>query len=75
MADALVFPRLIYRGDPDTLGTGTDAKGHHLNSENKRVDSQHELDEALKDGWRLTSPIEKPADKSAHDAADAKGKK
>lgn len=46
-ADKLVFPRVVYRGEPDTLGTGQVG-------ETKRVDSQGDLDAALKDGWRLT---------------------
>lgn len=54
MAEDLVFPRLIYRGEPDTLGTGLDAKGRTLDSETKRCESKAELDAATKDGWRLT---------------------
>jgi hypothetical protein len=60
MPDPLVFPRLVYRGEPDTLGTQQDAKGRLLNSETKKVDSQIELDAAIEDGWRLTRADGKP---------------
>lgn len=45
------FPRLIYRGEPDHLGSGQVG-------ENKRVNSQDELDEHLEQGWRLTRHVE-----------------
>lgn len=41
----LAFPRLMYRGEPDTLGTGQVG-------ETKRVDTQDEYDAAKKAGWR-----------------------
>lgn len=59
--DTLVFPRLIYRGAPDTLGTGQDAKGHTLDSETKRCASAEALKADLKDGWRLTRELPKTA--------------
>lgn len=58
MPDALVFPRIIYRGEPDTLGTGADAKGVPLNSEARRCEDQADLDAARKDGWRLTRELD-----------------
>jgi hypothetical protein len=61
MSEALIFPRLIYKGEQDLLGSG-------LIGATKRVDSQHDLDAALKDGWRLTS--HNPAD-DAQAKADA----
>lgn len=65
MAEELAFPRLIYRGDHDALGSGSVG-------ENKVVSSQDALDVALKEGWRLTSAIpEKPA-KTADGAKDKK---
>jgi hypothetical protein len=67
MADALTFPRLIYKGEPDTLGTGQDVHGRTLDSETKRVESQHELDAAIKDGWRVAREL--PKSKAEH-AAD-----
>lgn len=45
----LIFPRLIYRGAPDTLGLGA--------GETKRCDSQSDLDDDLKAGFRLTREI------------------
>lgn len=42
----LVFPRLLYRGEPDVLGTGQIG-------ETKRVEDRQAYDEAKKDGWRL----------------------
>ena len=69
MADALTFPRLVYRGAPDTLGTGADAHGVALDSETRRIDAKEEWDAAQKDGWRLTREIEKA------DAADKKDAK
>jgi hypothetical protein len=68
MADPLVFPRLIYRGDADMLGTGyaDEAQKVKLNSETKEVKSQTELDDCLDDGWRLTR--EDPKDPKTADA-------
>lgn len=59
MADALVFPRLVYRGAPDTLGLGhhTHPDTDEVVGETARVDSQDHLDEHLKKGWRLTREI------------------
>jgi hypothetical protein len=62
----------VYRGDPDTLGTGMDAKGVGLNSETQRVDDQAALDAALKDGWRLTREHDKPAHDKLAPAPQAK---
>jgi len=62
MHEDLAFPRLIYRGDHDELGSGNVG-------ETKRVDDQGALDEALKDGWRLTA---KPAEKAAPAPKDKK---
>lgn len=42
----LVFPRLLYRGEPDVLGTGQVG-------ETKRVDDRQAYEDAKKDGWRL----------------------
>jgi len=42
------FPRLLYRGEPDTLGVSCPG------SETTRVDSQDDFDAALAEGWRLT---------------------
>lgn len=61
MAEELVFPRLVYRGEPDVLGTG-------LVGETKRVEDQAGLDEAKKDGWRLTR------EDATHQARVAPGK-
>jgi hypothetical protein len=61
--DDLVFPRLIYRGDPDTLGTGANAKGVALNSETKRCESAEAFKADAHDGWRLTR---EHAPKAAH---------
>jgi hypothetical protein len=71
MSEDLVFPRLIYRGDPDTLGTGANAKGVALNSETKRCESAEAFKADEKDGWRLTR--ERPTSKAeqAKEAAAA----
>jgi len=42
----LAFPRLVYRGAPDTLGTG-------LVGETLRVEDREAYDAAVKSGWRL----------------------
>jgi hypothetical protein len=76
MANDLIFPRLIYRGAHDVLGLG-----EHVNDagervgETKRVNSQDELDEALKDGWRLTSQPEAPKAAAPKAAAPKKDEK
>lgn len=71
MADALVFPRLLYRGLPDTLGQGTHSNdAGELVGETKQVDDAAACDAALKDGWRLTRDEAK-----ADDAPPATGKK
>ena len=68
MADALVFPRLIYRGLPDTLGQGTHTnKDGDLVGETAECKSADEFELKKKDGWRLTSD-----DKAAAKAADKK---
>lgn len=58
MADEpLAFPRLVYRGKPDTLGQGTlpDPVTGELVGETMRAESQQHFDNDLKkDGWRLT---------------------
>lgn len=64
MADALEFPRLIYRGEPDTIGTGADASGRQLDSATARCDSQDDLDVKLAAGWRLTRELDAPAAKA-----------
>lgn len=73
MADDLVFPRVIYRGHPDTLGAGvhTHPETGDLVGETQRCDSQADLDVALKAGWRLTRERDEPAP----DGAAATGKK
>ena len=50
-------PRLVYRGREDVLGLGlhTDPETGELVGENKRVDTQEELEIAKKEGWRLTA--------------------
>ena len=48
----LAFPRIVYRGEPDTLGEG---KG-----ETCRVEDQADLDAKQKQGWRLTREDGKP---------------
>lgn len=50
-------PRLVYRGKEDVLGLGmhTDPETGELVGENKAVNSQEELEQAQKDGWRLTA--------------------
>lgn len=65
MPEELQFPRVIYRGHPDTLGLGPHAHKDtgELVGETKRVDSQDALDDALKAGWRLTREL--PADPAA----------
>lgn len=59
MADDLTFPRIVYRGLPDTLGRGphTHPETDELVGETKRCNSQDELDADLKAGWRLTREI------------------
>lgn len=71
MADDLTFPRLIYRGAPDTLGKGVHVHPETdvLVGETRRVDSSDDLAAALKDGWRLTRELPEAA------AADEAGKK
>jgi hypothetical protein len=72
----LAFPRLIYRGAPDTLGLGPHVNdSRRLVGETKRVNSQDELDEALKDGWRLTSQLEAPKAAAPKAAAPKKDEK
>jgi hypothetical protein len=77
MAEDLVFPRLIYRGAPDTLGAGphahptTDA----LVGETARCENQSDLDTKLKEGWRLTREIDEPAAKAAPVPPAGKDKK
>lgn len=66
MAEDLVFPRIIYRGHPDTLGQGLHAHPEtgELVGETARAESQHDLDEKLTQGWRLTRELadgKKPA--------------
>jgi hypothetical protein len=73
MSEDLVFPRLIYRGAPDTLGTGQDAKGHTLNSETKRCESAEAFKGDAHDGWRLTRELPtSKAEQAADHADDAK---
>jgi hypothetical protein len=71
--EELTFPRLMYRGAPDTLGLGTHAhpKTGDLIGETKQVDSQKDCDDAKKDGWRLTRDTPKSAAEQRADAADA----
>lgn len=77
MSEALVFPRLIYRGAPDHLGLGdhVDPETDERVGETKRVDSQAELDAAIDDGWRLTRELEDGADAGAGGADAAAAKK
>lgn len=81
MANDLEFPRLGYRGLPDTLGLG-----FHINDagekvgETKRFETADEFEEAQKDGWRLTRDIEAPkaapkAEAKTEAKADAKDAK
>lgn len=74
MADDLTFPRIIYRGLPDTLGKGPHAhpETDELVGETRRCNSADELAAALKDGWRLTREIEEPAAKAKKPAKDEK---
>jgi hypothetical protein len=69
MAEDLIFPRLIYRGLPDTLGKGPHAHAEtgELVGETKECANQAQLDADLKAGWRLTREIA--------DDAPAKAKK
>jgi hypothetical protein len=67
MAD-LAFPRVLYRGEADTLGSGQVG-------ETTRVDSPDELDAALKDGWRLTRELEPTDDAKSDDGVKSKAKK
>lgn len=71
MADALDFPRIIYRGAPDTIGQGphTHPETGELVGETKRCDSQDQLDADVKAGWRLTREI------AESDASIADGRK
>lgn len=78
-ANDLLWPRLIYRGAPDTLGLG-----FHINEagdkvgETKRCESAADFEEDQKDGWRLTRDLEAPkaaAPKAAEAKTDAKDKK
>lgn len=75
MAEDLLFPRLIYRGAPDTLGKGphvhpeTDA----IVGETKRCEHAEQFAADQKDGWRLTREI--PEDSAATEAKAAKGKR
>lgn len=74
MADALDFPRIIYRGLPDTIGQGTFAhpESGELVGETKRCDSQDQLDADVKAGWRLTREI---AESASEPVAAGKAKK
>jgi len=74
MAEDLVFPRVIYRGAPDTLGAGahTHPESGELVGETKRCEDAAQLAIDQKDGWRLTREIDEP---KAKDAAPAKDKK
>lgn len=63
-----VFPRLVYRGHPDTLGLGTHSHPDtgDLVGETLRVEDQDHLDRATADGWRLTREIaDDPSDDDA----------
>jgi len=72
MATDLVFPRLVYRGLPDTLGQGTHTNdAGQLVGETLQVDSQDALDAATTAGWRLTREIAADVAVAADDAADA----
>lgn len=57
----LVFPRIVYRGEPDVLGLGTVG-------ETQRVDTAEHLDAALRGGWRLTREL--PVETSDDDETD-----
>lgn len=59
MAEALTFPRVIYRGLPDTLGLGVHAHPETgaLVGETARCEDQADLDAKLKEGWRLTREL------------------
>jgi len=72
MADVLDFHRIIYSGEPNTLGTGLDADGKSLNSEEVRCEDAAEWEAKQKQGWRLTREL--PADGEG-DKAPAKSKK
>lgn len=74
MAD-LIFPRLMYRGDADVLGTGYADEAMHvkLHHETRQVHNQAEFDDAKDNGWRETR--EDPTDPktiAAKKAADDK---
>lgn len=70
MAKDLTFPRVIYRGAPDTLGAGPHAHAEtgELVGETKRCDSQDQLDADRKAGWRLTREIEEPVAKKVDES-------
>lgn len=73
MAEDLIFPRIIYRGAPDTLGRGPHAHDEtgELVGDTKRCDAQDQLDADLKAGWRLTRELDDPAgDESEAEAGD-----
>lgn len=63
MAEDLIFPRIVYRGEPDTLGlgqhVGADGK---IVGETTRCESAEDWDVKKKDGWRLTSQLSKAAE-------------
>jgi hypothetical protein len=63
MAEDLAFPRLVYRGEADTLGSGSVG-------ETARIDTQADLDAARKDGWRLTRELDANAVSFADATAD-----
>lgn len=67
--DDLEFPRLVYRGDPDEKDQPSEPDTYE-DAETKTVHNQDELDEAEKDGWRLTRfPDAQSAKKAARSKA------
>ena len=69
MATDLIFPRVVYRGLPDTLGRGVHSHPEtgETVGETKAVTNQDEYDAALKDGWRATREDPKAAKADDHD--------
>lgn len=67
MADDLIFPRLVYRGEPDTLGEGL--------GETCRVDTLDDLAAKQADGWRLTRELPVVEDAPIAAAPAPKGKR
>jgi hypothetical protein len=58
MAEELVYPRIVYRGAPDTLGLGPHVgEDGKIAGETARCENADDWEEKQKQGWRLTSQL------------------